>query len=185
VSEEQVARVYAQALFDAAQEAHVVREVGRELGDFVAALAASPALRGVMDEPQIEVSAKMRVVVELTRDAQPLVANTLQLLLQRNRFAIVTQLSHDYDELAAAEAAVVNVEVTSAVELTDATNKKIAARVEEATGRRVELAQRVDPAILGGLVLRVGDVIVDGSVRSRISQLRRRLATAELRGDVE
>lgn len=185
MSEEQVARVYAQALFDAAQQANVVRPVGRELGDFVVALAASPALRGVLDEPQIDVSAKLRVVVELTRDAQPLVANTLQLLLQRGRFGVVTELHKQYEELAATEAAVVNVEVTSAVELTAATNKKIAARVEQATGRRVELAQRVDPAILGGLVLRVGDVIVDGSVRSRISQLRRRLATAEVRGDVE
>ena len=71
------------------------------------------------------------------------------------------------------------------MELTPPTHDKIAARVAEVTGRRVELAERVDPAIVGGLVLRVGDVIIDGSVRSRIRQLRRRLATAELRGDVE
>jgi F-type H+-transporting ATPase subunit delta len=185
LSDGRVAKVYAQALFDAAQDAHVAEPVGRELGDFVAALAASPALRSVLDEPQIETSAKVRVVAELTRDAQPLVANTLQLLLERGRFAILEELRSEYDALSAAEAAVVNVEVTSAVELTPAMNKKIAARVEQATGRRVELAQRVDPAIVGGLVLRVGDVIVDGSVRSRIRQLRRRLATAELRGDVE
>jgi F-type H+-transporting ATPase subunit delta len=185
LSDEQVARVYAQALFDAAQEGHVVQPVGDELSDFVAALAASPALRGVLDEPQIDTTAKIRVVAELTREAQPLVANTLQILLERGRFGIVQELHRQYQELAAVEAAVVNVEVTSAVELTAATTKKIVARVEKATGRRVELVPRVDPAIVGGLVLRVGDVIVDGSVRSRISQLRRRLATAELRGDVE
>jgi len=71
------------------------------------------------------------------------------------------------------------------VELTAAAREKIAARVAEVAGRRVELAPRVDPDIIGGLVLRVGDVIVDGSVQARIRQLRRRLATAELRGDVE
>jgi F-type H+-transporting ATPase subunit delta len=184
VSDGAVAKVYAQALFDAAQAAGVAEPVGRELGDFVAALAASPQLSHVLADPQIETSAKVRVVAELTRDAQPLVGNTLQLLLERGRFPIIEEVRAEYDALAAAEAAVVNVEVTSAVELTAATQQRITARVEEATGRRVELARRVDPAIVGGLVLRVGDVIVDGSVRSRIRQLRRRLATAEVRGDV-
>jgi F-type H+-transporting ATPase subunit delta len=185
LSDDAAAKVYAQALFDAAQSAGVVEPVGRELGDFVAALAASGQLRGVLADPQIDTTAKVRIVAELTREAQPLVANVLQLLLQRNRFDIIEELRAAYDALAAVEAAVINVEVTSAVELTAANHKKIAARMEEATGRRVELAERVDPAIVGGLVLRVGDVIVDGSVRSRIRQLRRRLATAELRGDVE
>ena len=98
---------------------------------------------------------------------------------------IIADLRVRYDELAAREADLVAVEVTSAVELTADARKKIAARVAEATGRTVKLAERVDPDILGGLVLRVGDVIVDGSVQARIRQLRRRLATAELRGDVE
>jgi F-type H+-transporting ATPase subunit delta len=185
VSETQVASVYAKALFDAAQEQGAVLPVGRELGDFVAALAAPGPLRAVLANPQIETSAKVRVVGELTRDAQPLVANTLQLLLERGRFEIVEELRAEYDALAAVEAAVVHVEVTSAVELASAIHEKIAARVTEATGRRIELQKRVDPAIVGGLVLRVGDVIVDASVRARISQLRRRLATAELRGDAK
>ena len=180
-----MAKVYAQALFDASQEAHAADAVGRELSGFVAGLAASEQLTDVLADPQIETTAKIRIVAELTREAQPLVANTLQLLLERGRFAIIEELRAEYDALTAAEAAVVNVEVTSAVKLTAATQKMIAARVETTTGRRVELALRVDPAIVGGLVLRVGDVIVDGSVRSRIRQLRRRLATVEVRGDVE
>ena len=180
-----MARVYAQALFDTAREAGAVEAVGRELGDFVAALAASPQLRHVLADPQIDTAAKTRVVADLTRDAQPLAANVLQLLLERGRFAVVDEVRDGYDALAAAEAAVLNVEVTSAVELTPALHSKIAARVEKVTGDRVELVERVDPDIVGGLVLRVGDVIVDGSVRSRIRQLRRRLATAEVRGDVE
>ena len=112
-------------------------------------------------------------------------ANTLQLLLQSGRFPIVEELSVDFNALAAAEADLVTVEVTSAVGLTSEAHDKIAARVQEVTGRRVELAQRIDPEIIGGLVLRIGDVIVDGSVQARIRQLRRRLAAAEVRGDVE
>ncbi len=185
MSEEQVAAVYARALFDAANAAGVVDPVRRELGDFVAALAASASLRDVLADPQIDSAAKRRVLAEITRGGEPLVGNTLLLLLERGRLAVIGELHQAYDGLAAAEARLVAVEVTSAVELTPETRKKIAARVAEATGRKVELAERVDPNIVGGLVLRVGDVIVDGSVQARIRQLRRRLATAELRGDVE
>ena len=171
MSAEDVARVYARALFDAARDAGAVASVGRDLGDFVAAFAASASLRDVLADPQIDSAAKQRVLVEITRGGQALVANTLQLLLERGRFGLVAELSEAYEALAAAEADLVKVEVTSAVELTAAVRERIAARV--------------DPHIIGGLVLRVGDVIVDGSVQARIRQLRRKLATAELRGDVE
>jgi F-type H+-transporting ATPase subunit delta len=185
LSEEQVARVYAQALFDAAKEAGVVEPVRRELGDFVAALAASAPLRDVLADPQVATSAKRRVLAEVTRGGQQLLASTLLLMLERGRFAAVPELRIAYDALAIVEEGVVEVEVVSAAELAPETEKKIAARVQEATGRRVELARRVDPSIVGGLVLRIGDVIVDGSVQARIRQLRRRLATAEVRGDVQ
>jgi len=184
VSEEQVARVYAQALFDAAKEGGVVEPVRRDLGDFVAALAASASLRHVLADPRVETSAKSRVLAEITRGGQRLLANTLRLMLDRGRLGAVVELQQAYDALAIVEEGIVEVEVVSAAELSPDTEKKITARVQEATGRRVELAQRVDPSILGGLVLRIGDVIVDGSVKARIRQLRRRLATAEVRGDV-
>ena len=185
MGEENVARVYARALFEAAREARAVAPVGRDLGDFVAALAASASLRDVLTDPQIDTSAKQRILVEITRGGHLLVANTLQLLLDRGRFGLVAELREAYEALAATEADLIRVEVTSAMELTAAAREKISARVAEAAGRRVELAARVDPDIIGGLVLRVGDVIVDGSVQARIRQLRRRLATAEVRGDVQ
>jgi F-type H+-transporting ATPase subunit delta len=177
--------VYARALFDAASEASVVEAVREDLEAFAVALESSESLRNVLLDPQIEVSAKQRVVAEITRSGQPLVANTLLLLLQRSRFVLLRELSDTYGELAAEAASLIKVDVTTAIELSPEASKRIAARVEEVTGRRVELTQRVDPGIIGGLVLRVGDVIVDGSLQARIRQLRRRLATAELRGEVE
>jgi F-type H+-transporting ATPase subunit delta len=184
VSEEQVARVYAQALFDAADQAGAVEPVRRELGDFVAALAASASPRDALADPQVQTDAKRRVLAEITRGGQPLLTNVLLLMLERGRLAALPELHRAFDALAAVEEGVVEVEVISATALAPESEKKIAARVQEATGRRVELAPRVDPGILGGLVLRIGDVIVDGSVKARIRQLRRRLATAEVRGDV-
>ena len=185
MSEEQVARVYAQALFDAAKEAGAVEPVRRDLGEFVAALAASASLRNVLADPQVDTAAKRRVLSEITRGGQSLLANVLQLDARarpvRRRARPATRPTTPSPIV---EEGVVEVEVVSAAELSPETEKKIAARVQEATGRRVELARRVDPSILGGLVLRIGDVIVDGSVKARIRQLRRRLATAEVRGDV-
>jgi F-type H+-transporting ATPase subunit delta len=185
VSEGQVARVYARALFAAAQAADRVEPVRRELGEFVAARAASVSLRHVLADPQVDEAAKRRVLAELTRDAEPLVANTLQLLLQKGRLVIAAELSSELEALAATEAEIVKVEVTSAIELGPDAEKRLTAKVAEATGRHVELTKRVDAGVLGGLVVRVGDVIVDGSLRSRILQLRRRLVTAEVRGDAK
>ncbi|MCL2429714.1 MAG: ATP synthase F1 subunit delta [Alphaproteobacteria bacterium] len=185
MSEEQVARVYAQALFDAAGEAGVVVPVRRELDDFVAALAASAPLRGVLADPRVAASAKRSVLAEVLRDGQPLLTNTLQLMLERGRFAALVELQRAYEALAAVDQGTVAVEVVSATELPSETQEKISAQILAATGRRVEMTRRVDPEILGGLVLRIGDVIVDGSVKTRIRQLRRRLATAEVRGDVQ
>ncbi len=185
MSTEQVARVYARALFEAASDANAVEAVQGDLDAFATAVESSDALRRVLADPQIDVSAKQRVVAEMARSGQPLVANTLQLLLGRGRMSILPELNEAYGALAAEAAALVKVDVTSAMELDPEASKRIVARVEKVTGRRVELTQRVDPDIIGGLVLRVGDVIVDSSLKARIRQLRRRLATAELRGEVE
>lgn len=185
MSQEQVARVYAQALFDAAREADAVERVRRELDDVAAALAVSGPLRAVLADPQVETGAKARVLAEVTRGGQPLLVGALQLMLERGRFAAVPDLQRAFAALAVVEEGVVEVEVVSAVGLTPEAEEKMVARLREATGRRVDLARRVDPSILGGLVIRIGDKIVDGSVKARISQLRRRLATAEVRGDVQ
>ena len=181
----QVARVYARALFDAASEANAVEAVREDLDAFVTMLASSSSLRDVLADPQIDMSSKQRVVAEITRTGQPLVANTLQLLLERGRATMLGELNDAYGALAAEAAGLIKVDVTSAVELGPEASMQIAARVEEVTGRRVELTQRVDSSIIGGLVLQVGDVFVDSSLQARIRQLRRRLATAELRGEME
>jgi F-type H+-transporting ATPase subunit delta len=142
-------------------------------------------LHNVLTDPQIDSSAKERVAAEITREGEPLVANTLQLLLKRGRILVLGDLNDAYAELAAEAAERIKVDVTSAVELPPEESQRIATRVEGMTGRRVELTQRIDPSVIGGLVLRVGDVIVDSSLKARIRQLRRRLAMAELRGEME
>jgi len=183
VSEEKVARAYAEALFAAALDAGSVERTTADWRAFAAALRASAALRNVLFSPQIDTAAKQRVLAEVTRGADRLVASTLLLLLEKGRLPIVEEMREHLDQLAADHERTIAVEVVSAIPIGGATEAAVAARVEEVTGKRAYLRKRVDPAIIGGLVLRIGDTIIDGSVRSRLEQLRERLLIADLRGD--
>ena len=179
MSDGQIARVYARALFDAAGEAGSVERSGADLRAFAAALEASPELANVVFNPQIEPQAKRRVVTRLTQDSDRLTAGTILLLLDKGRVTLVGEVADGYDDLAAAAAKVVDVEVTTAVPVAGDVDDEIRARVQKATGLEARISKRVDPSILGGLVLRIGDVIVDGSLRGRLGQLATRLNEAQ------
>ena len=178
MSVSEVGLVYARALFDAATEADSVAGTGRELHAFVDALEYSSELANVVFNPQIEPDAKQRVIRALSTDRDPLVAGMLRVLLDKGRIGEVAEVRDAYDQLASAASNTIDVEVTTAVEVGDAVEDDIRSRVKRSTGREPRIEKRVDPAILGGLVLRIGDVIVDGSLRSRIDQLRARLTQA-------
>jgi F-type H+-transporting ATPase subunit delta len=178
----QAARVYAAALFEAAGEAGSVEPTRTDLHAFAEALAASPALADVMYNPQVDAAAKQRVLGALTRDADRLAAGVLGVLLQKGRIALAPDVVVEYDRFAAEQARVVDVELTTAVAVDAACEREIVARVEKTTGRTARLETRVDPGIVGGLVLRVGDKVVDGSVSARFRQLKSRLQYAEVRG---
>jgi F-type H+-transporting ATPase subunit delta len=182
VSDEAIARVYASALFAAADEAHGVDRVRAELGQLVTALTESQALRSVLENPQIELSAKQRVLAGLTEGADRLLVNSLQLLAEKGRLTLLAGVRDDFERLAAEQARTIKLEVTSAVSLDADLEQQIVARVEQATGKKALLSKTIDETILGGLVLRLGDTIIDGSLRARLAQLRKRLITAEVRG---
>ena len=182
MSDEAIARVYAAALFAAADEAKGVERVGAELGQLVTALTESAPLRGVLDNPRIETEAKQRLLSGLTEGGDRLLANTLQLLAEKGRLALLAEVRDEFERLAAEKARTINLEVTSAVALDADLEQQIVARVERATGKKALLSKTIDETILGGLMLRLGDTIIDGSLRSRLAQLRQRLTTAEVRG---
>jgi len=180
--DDRVARVYAAALFEAAQDAGRIKQVQDDLTQFAAALAGSSALRGALLDPQVARAGKQRVLVDLTAGADPLVVNALRLMLHKGRMALVAGVLADYERLAAEAARQVDVEVTSAVELTAPAERELVERVERATDRRVRLTKKIDENVIGGLVLRVGDVVLDASLRARVEQLRVHIQHAEMRG---
>jgi F-type H+-transporting ATPase subunit delta len=182
VSDTGIARVYATALFEAATAAATVAATGNDLRAFVEALDESPPLANVVFNPQIDPEAKLRVLTHLTSAADRLAAGVLAVLLEKRRIALVGEVADQYERFVARAAKVIEVEVTTAVPVAPEVERLIVERVRRSTGGEPRLTKRVDPGILGGLVLRVDDVLVDGSLRARVQQLDDRLRTADVRG---
>jgi F-type H+-transporting ATPase subunit delta len=182
VSDTGIARVYAVALFEAATAAGTAEQTGGDLREFVAALDESQALAHVIFNPQIEPEVKGRVLADLVGDGDRLAAGVIRVLLEKGRITLVGEVADQYERFVAHAAKVIEVEVTTAMPVGPEVESLIVERVRRSTGGEPKLTKRVDPGILGGLVLRVDDLLVDGSLRARIQQLDDRLRTADVRG---
>ena len=170
-----VHRTYAQALFEAAKEHGRLLQVHSDLADFAQAVADVPELRAVLRNPQIEPRAKARVLQELLGGAEELVRNFLMLTAEKGRIADVDEIAREFERLVARDERRLDVELTTAYELSDDDARQILSQIEEASGRKVASTRTVDPDLIGGLVLQVGSLRVDASVRGRLERLRREL----------
>ncbi len=168
-------RMYARALFEAARDRGKLEVVHQELGDFAAAIADVPELRNVLENPELEPATKSAVLEEILGDADELVHNFLLLVLEKGRAPEIEEIYRELDVLVAAEQKRLNVELTTAFELSDEEADSILKKIEAASGRSVEAIRKVDPALIGGVVLQAGSLRVDASVRGRLSRLRREL----------
>jgi len=170
-------RIYARALFEAAQDEKRVDEVDRDLGAFVEALDASPELRGFLANPQLDPAAKAELLAQLTDGAEALVANTLRLLAEKGRASEIALVYEEFRSFVDRARGRVAVELTTAHELSDDEASAIVEKIEKASGRTVEATRVVDPNLIGGMILQAGSLRVDASVRGRLDRLRRELAT--------
>lgn len=170
-----VHRVYAEALLEAARERGRLDEVREQLGDFVAAVEASPELRSLLRNPRIEPHVKRDALVAALDDAEELVRNVLLLLVEKGRLAEVADIQRELERLIAREERVLELDLTTAIELSDEEAEQVVRRIEEASGRRVEASRTVDPDLIGGVVIQAGSQRLDASVRGRLDQLRQEL----------
>jgi F-type H+-transporting ATPase subunit delta len=170
-------RIYARALFEAAESAERIDAVDRDLAAFVDALAETPELRGFLANPQLQPGAKAEVLSQLTQGADELVANTLRLLAEKGRSGEVAQVYEEFRAFVDRARGRVAVELTTAHELSDAEARTIVDKIEKASGRTVEATRTVDPDLIGGMILQAGSLRVDASVRGRLERLRRELVT--------
>jgi F-type H+-transporting ATPase subunit delta len=172
-----VDRVYARALFEAAREKGRLAEVREELGDFVAAIDQVPELDALLRNPQIDPRAKAQALEDVLGGADVLVRNFLLLTVEKNRAGQLREIHREFERLMAQEERRLTVELTTAYELSDAEARSIVSQIERASGRPVDATRRVDPDLIGGIVLQAGSFRVDASVRGRLERLRRELTT--------
>ncbi|MDX6488608.1 MAG: F-type H+-transporting ATPase subunit delta [Gaiellaceae bacterium] len=170
-------RIYARALFDAAKDRDRLAQVREDLADFVAAVEEVPELRSLLRDPVLDPKEKAAALDSILGGVDELVRNFLLLVAEKNRTAQIEEIAHEFDRLVAAEERRLEVELTTAFELSDSEAKSIVAQIEEASGRQVDATRSVDPDLIGGLILQAGSMRVDASVRGRLNRLRQDLVT--------
>jgi F-type H+-transporting ATPase subunit delta len=170
-----VHKIYAQALLDAARAGDSLPQVREEFEDFAAAVRELDELRGLLRNPQIDPRAKWEILDGLVSDADDEFRNFLHLLTEKNRLPEVLDVYEEWERLLAAEEQVLEVELTTAIELSDDEAAEIVKQIEDAAKRKVEASRSVDPDLIGGLVLQAGSLRVDASVRGRLNDLREEL----------
>jgi ATP synthase F1 delta subunit len=169
------ARMYAEALFQAAQEADRLARVHDELAQIAAAIGEVPELRELLRNPQFDPRAKRQVLDDLLEGADELVRNFVALTADKGRAGELEEIAREFERLVAREERRLNVELTTAVELPDEDLRAIVSQIERASGRSVDATTTVDPDLIGGVVLQVGNRRMDASVRGRLERLRRDL----------
>ncbi len=175
---EEIAQVWARALFEVAKEHDLLDVVREQLGAFVDALNENRDLMVFFFSPYFSTQEKKDGLKRAVTDAEPVLMNFLEALIERYRMPTIFRIKARYEVLWEDERDLLPVEVTSAIELDKSIVGSIGDRIGEQTKRTVELSSKVDPDILGGIVLRVGNVILDASIRNRLEQLRKQVARA-------
>jgi F-type H+-transporting ATPase subunit delta len=175
---EEIAEVYSRSLFEVAKERGVLDRVHEELGQFADALDQSRDLQVFFFSPYFSSQEKKDGIGALVEGADENFVRFLELLAERHRMPAIFRIRREFDGLWRRENKLLPVSVTSAVELDSELVEGIGKRIEEQTGQRVELSSEVDPDVLGGLVLQVGNMVLDASVRNRLERLRKQVAKA-------
>jgi F-type H+-transporting ATPase subunit delta len=174
----EAARVYAEALFGAGKDNGKLDAIQSQLAQFADAVDGNRELQVFLFSPYLSSADKREGLGRAISGAEPELTNFLELLAEKHRMPEIFRIRRELDELWKKENRRLDVTVVSAVELDPAVVSKIGQEVERQTGEEVELSSRVDDGILGGIVLQVGNMILDASIRSRLEKLRKTVATA-------
>jgi F-type H+-transporting ATPase subunit delta len=173
---EELAQVYGRSLFQVALEQGKLDELREQIGQFADALDQNRELAVFFFSPYFSTAEKQDALGRVLEGADEILLNFLALLIENHRMPVIFRIRQQYERLWEEENRLLPVEITSAIELDQATTESLGRTIGERAGRKVTLAARVDPDILGGIVVRVGNSILDASIRNRLEQLRRHVA---------
>ena len=175
---EEIAVVYARSLFEAALDQDKLDVVREQLGEFADALGGDRQLQVFFFSPYFSTAEKKDGLHRAVTGAEAIFLRFLELLLENHRMPAIFRVRRNYERLWDRHNRLLPVEVTSAIELDEQTVRGIGDRIAEQTGRKVELSAKVEPDILGGIVVRVGNQVLDASIRNRLETLRKQVVRA-------
>jgi F-type H+-transporting ATPase subunit delta len=175
---EEIARVYGDALFEVASEEGKIDEIRTELVEFAEALDSDRDLQVFFFSPYFSSQEKRDGINKVIEGASEEFRNFLALLAEKHRMPAIFRIRRHYDDLWAEANKRLEVRVTSAVPLDDSVVKRVGDEIERQTDRKIDLEADVDEEILGGIVLRVGNMVLDASLREKLNRLRKEVARA-------
>jgi len=175
---EEIARVYADALFEVAKEKDELDSIHEQLAQFADAMNESNDMRVFFFSPYFHSADKREAIRGAVSGADEELVNFLELLVEKHRMPAIFRIRARYDELWAEAKKRLEVTLTSAVELDPKVVDQVSREVERQTEREIDVETEVDPEILGGIVLKVGNMVLDASLRSKLEKLRKEVATA-------
>jgi F-type H+-transporting ATPase subunit delta len=173
---EEIARVYAEALFEAAKDKDKLDRIHEELNQFADVLAGDRELQVFFFSPYFSSAEKQEGIDRAVSGADEELVNFLKLLAEKHRMPLLFRIQRQFEGMWKEERRRLDVTVTSAIELDPQIIERVGEEIEKQTGRTVELRSAVDEGILGGLVLQVGNMVLDASVRNRLEKLRKNIA---------
>ncbi len=173
---EEIADVYARSLFEVAKDRGKLDVVRDQLGQVADAVADDRDLQTFFFSPYFSTKEKEEGLKKALVDVDETVLNFLELLVEKHRMPAIMRIRRVFDRMWERENKVLPVQITSAVSLDPQVVQQLGERIGQQTGQRVELTSEVQPEILGGIVLRVGNQILDASIRNRLEHLRRQVA---------
>jgi F-type H+-transporting ATPase subunit delta len=174
---EEIAKVYARSLFEVAREQDELDTVREQLAQMADALQENREMAVFFFSPYFSTEEKEEALQRALKDPDPHVANFLRLLIENHRMPVLFRIRREFDRLWEEANHRLPVEITSAIELDKSTVRSLGEKIGERTGQKVQLTTRVEPDILGGIVVRVGNSILDASIRNRLEQLRKQVAS--------
>jgi F-type H+-transporting ATPase subunit delta len=173
---DELAEVYARSLFEVARDQGKLDELREQLGQFADALDSNRELAVFFFSPYFSTKEKQEGLARMLDGADETFVNFLELLIENHRMPVIFRTRQQFERMWERANELLPVDITSAIELDQATTESLGRRIGERAGRKVRLAAHVDPDIIGGIVLRVGNSILDASIRNRLEQLRRHVA---------
>jgi F-type H+-transporting ATPase subunit delta len=175
---EEIARVYGDALFEVAKEEEKLDELRDQLGQFADAVRENHDLQVFLFSPYFSSAEKREGISKAVSGADAELVNFLELLAEKHRMPAIFRIRERFDDLWAEENRRLDVRLTSAIELDKSVVNRVGKEIERQTDRKIDLTSEVDPEVLGGVVLRVGNMVLDASIRTKLERLRKEVAKA-------